>query len=838
MQVRTLDALDQGQSAIIGRISTMDRRTRRHIQDMGLTPLTPVTLERRAPMGDPIEISVRGYTLSLRLADARQIFLLTDEEAAKCKANASELDKTAAAKHKSGVYETDLESHNRAATIARFVTHSCGASCAGCKCGGACMTALKTPKLADDKSLKFALAGNPNCGKTTLFNAMTGAREYVGNRAGVTVEKKEGRIRGGGKDGVFALGHEATLVDLPGIYSLSPYSPEEMAARDHIINEKPDAIINIVDATNLERNLYLTLQLMELDRPMVIALNMMDEVRRNGGEIDCERLSFELGVPVVPISARTGEGIEELKASAKKLLAAAHTLYHNNLSTEPDDIYDAATRDAHRRLGELIGERAREKQLCEHWVEMKLLERDDDTLARLELTDGMRAEVEKTVAQFDAKSPFGDGEGHIADCRYRYIERVCAKAVKKDSSLGNKARSSKIDRLLTNKYLALPLFLLIMLSIFMLTFSTLGAFLRDSMGLLIDEVIAPYVGGLLLHAPQWLSSLMLEGIIAGVGGVVTFLPQIALLFLCLSILEDSGYMSRIAFIMDKPMRKIGLSGKSIIPLLMGFGCTVPAVMAARSLESERSRRVTIMLTPFMSCSAKLPVYGLIASAMFPRSSGLVIFALYIGGILVALLSGLLLKRAAAKEAQAPFVMELPPYRMPKFSDTLEHVWEKMKHFLEKAGSIIFVMSIVIWLLQSFDAGLNMVENPQNSLLSILGKAIAPIFTPLGFGTWQAAVALLTGIIAKEAIVSTLSLLYGFASTAGAATVAGALGPAFSGAAASFLTFVLLYTPCMAATTTIWRELGGGKRTLLLLLYQLTVAYLAAFAVYLIGSLII
>lgn len=756
----TLDMLAVGQSAYIGRLYTKNRRMRRHIQDMGLTPLTHVSVERRAPMGDPIEISVRGYTLSLRLEDAKHILLLTDEEAAKCEKDASALEKAAAMELKGNAHDsdTDIESHDRAATIAIFITHSCGESCAGCPSGAGCIMCSSNVKVSldDSKSLKLALAGNPNCGKTTLFNAMTGAKEYVGNRAGVTIEKKEGRIRSAGK-GAFMPGHEATLVDLPGIYSLSPYSPEEMAARDHIINEKPDAIINIVDATNLERNLYLTLQLMELERPMVIALNMMDEVKRNGGEIDCERLSFELGVPVVPISARTGEGIEELKASAKKLLAAAHTLYHSSLSTEPDDIYDAATHNAHHLLGAIIGERAREKGLPEHWAEMKLLERDEDTLERLGLPISTRAEVDKIAAQFDAKSPFGDGEGHIASCRYRYIERVCAKAVKKDGALGNKARSSRIDGLLTNKYLALPLFLLIMLAIFMLTFSSLGAFLSDAMALLIDGVISPYIGGLLSAAPLWLSSLVLNGVIAGVGGVITFLPQIALLFFCLSLLEDSGYMSRIAFIMDKPMRKIGLSGKSIIPLLMGFGCTVPAVMTARTLESERSRHMTIMLTPFMSCSAKLPVYGLIASAIFPRSSGLIIFALYLGGILAALLSGLLLKRAARKAIEAPFVMELPPYRMPKFSDTLEHVWEKMKHFLEKAGTIIFFMSIVIWLLQNFDLTLSVASSPENSILGHIGRLIAPIFAPLGFGTWQAAVALLTGIIAKEAIVSTLSL---------------------------------------------------------------------------------
>lgn len=846
MTRKTLDTLAIGQSAYIGRLNTSDKRMRRHIQDMGLTPLTRITVERRAPMGDPIEISVRGYTLSLRLADARQILLLLDDEAQKCLHDASELEKAAAMElsmnaHKS---DTDIESHNRAATIAQFVTHSCSASCKSCASSAGCLMCgvSRAPKVPpeDNKSLKLALAGNPNCGKTTLFNAMTGAKEYVGNRAGVTVEKKEGRIRSsaGVTDEAFTLGHEATLVDLPGIYSLSPYSPEEMAARDHIINEKPDAIINIVDASNLERNLYLTLQLMELERPMVIALNMMDEVRKNGGEIDAQTLSYELGVPVVPISARTGEGIEELKTSAKKLLTAAHTLYHDSLSTEPDDIYDAATHDAHHKLGELMGARAKEKCLPEHWAEMKLLEHDEDTLARLELTDMQRAKVDSIVSEFDAKSPFGDGEGHIASSRYRYIERVCAKAVKKDGSIGNKNRSNKIDALLTNKYLALPLFLLIMLAIFMLTFSTVGAYLSDAMALLIDEVISPYVGELIASAPAWLSSLVLDGVIAGVGGVITFLPQIALLFFCLSILEDSGYMSRIAFIMDKPMQKLGLSGKSIIPLLMGFGCTVPAVMAARTLEDERSRRATIMLTPFMSCSAKLPVYGLIASALFPRASWLVLFALYLGGILMALLSALLIKRTSLKNAQAPFVMELPPYRMPKFSDTLEHVWEKVKHFLEKAGTIIFFMSIVIWLLQNFDASLSMTATPENSLLGIFGKAIAPIFAPLGFGTWQAAVALLTGIIAKEAIVSTLSLLYGFSSTAGAATVAGALAPAFTGAAAaSFLTFVLLYTPCIAATTTIRRELGSGKRTAVMLIYQLITAYLAALIVYLAGSFI-
>ncbi len=835
---KTLADLHIGESGHVYAVATGDQRMRRHIVDMGITPGTQVRIIKAAPLGDPIEITLRGYSMSLRKADAASILLMEEDEHRRFH---EEVEKTRAA-HEASAHETlarekheshtDEEGHLRAAQLTGFILEQ--ESCCGREKDGFCPKEV----FGDHAPVRLALAGNPNCGKTTLFNAMTGSREYVGNWPGVTVEKKEGRIRtsaAGGKE-ICTHGHDMTLVDLPGIYSLSPYSMEEVVARDYIINEKPDAIINIVDGTNLERNLYLTVQLLELECPMIIALNMMDEVEKNGDSIDCERLALELGIPVVPISARTGQGIDSLIAGAQKLIHAVHSQFHEGFSIEPDDVYDDFTHIQHHRIGELVGEYAQKAKLPLHWTEIKLLEGDARVREALQLPPDVLKQVDGIVSAYAAANPVGDNESTVADSRYRYIESVTAKALTRAKKNTAVDRSAKIDAILTHKVLALPLFVLIMAGIFTLTFGTLGAYLTDAVGMLIDEGIVPFIRSLLAGAPGWFESLICDGILMGVGGVLTFLPQIALLFLCLSILEDSGYMSRIAFIMDKPMRRFGLSGKSFIPLLMGFGCTVPAAMGARTMDNERDRRITILLLPFMSCSAKLPVYGLLAGAFFPNHRGIVILSLYFIGIVLGILSGLLFKKTLFSGEEAPFVIELPPYRLPSLKNVLTHVWERVAHFLEKAGTIIFAMSVLLWFLQSFSFSFKMVEDAGESILGGLGALIAPLFKPLGYGTWQAAVALLTGIVAKEAVVSALAMFYGFSVSAESAVVGSALAGTFTPLAAySFLVFVLLYTPCMAAVATIRRELQSRKWTAFAVCYQIAVAYIASLLVYFIGS---
>ena len=861
MERKHLDMLKIGESARIRRVDISDEILLRKLTDMGLTPGTEVRLIKFAPMGDPMELHLRGYSLSLRKSDAAAIELMDeDEEKADIEREEKlrERNELAGKQLLKSVRHSDREdekAHRRAEELTSGILNvSC--SSGGCaSCHKDCVRAVfKTKENSEpdeidesNRPIRLALVGNPNCGKTTLFNAMTGEREYVGNWAGVTVEKKEGKVKSldtGGR--LNTDGHEMVLVDLPGIYSLSPFGMEERIARKYILTEKPDAIINIIDATNLERNLYLTVQLLELERPMVIALNMMDEVEKNGDRIDCEALSKELGIPVVPISARTGKGLGDLvsetrNVSAQILLHTAHAELHEGFHLEPDHLYDDYTHGMHHRIGELVEEYAHAAALPVHWVSIKLLEGDKPVLDALKLPESVQAEI-KAISDEYAKASghsFSSAASMLADNRYRYISEVSSKVLKRRNPLGTPTLSDKIDRVLTNKYLALPFFILIMAVVFTLTFSTVGAWLKGLMESLIFDIVIPAVDSALAYAsvPSWLSSLICGGILSGVGGVLTFLPEIAILFLLLSLLEDSGYMSRIAFIMDKPMRKLGLSGKSFIPLLMGFGCTVPAAMAARTMENMKDKRNTILLIPFMSCSAKLPVYALIAGAFFGKGQIWVVLSLYLGGIILAALFGLLFKKTLFRGNDAAFMMELPPYRLPKFKDTMLHVWERVKHFLLKAGTLILIMSVVVWLLMNFSFTLRPVgDDIQSSILGTLGTAIAVIFKPLGFGKWEAVVALLGGVVAKESIVSTLSVLVGTNLTAGSA--AAALSGLFTPLAAySFLVFASLYTPCVAALGTMRQELQSRKYMLFAVVFQLLVAYLAAFLVYSIGLLI-
>ncbi|MBO4848805.1 MAG: ferrous iron transport protein B [Clostridia bacterium] len=802
-------------------------------------------------MGDPLELELRGYSLSLRQEDARKIELMTEaeaEEALRAKAEAvqefmregrSLLEKTV---------DTDVEdasAHERAARLTEVLMG--GSSVCG-ECGkkrGKRAFDPETCACAKDPfpegPVRLALAGNPNCGKTTLFNAMTGSREYVGNFPGVTVEKKEGRIKTDG--GLCTMGHEMTLVDLPGIYSLSPYTMEEIVARRFIVDEKPDAIINIIDGTNLERNLYLTVQLLELERPMIIALNMMDEVEKRGDSIDCRRLSLELGIPVVPISARTGQGVKELVDQAQRLITAVHTQFHEGFRLEPDHLYDDFTHGIHHKLDDLIDEYAAKAGLPTHWAAMKLLEGDSPVMDRLALPREVRAKVGAAVNEYAtaSASPYTDNIALLSDSRYRYIEGVTAACVSRGKSRKKAEVSDRIDRVLTNKYFAIPIFLGIMAIVFLLTFGTLGAWMQKGMEWLIfDEAVPAFQRALeAARAPDWFISLVCDGIMRGVGGVLSFLPQIAVLFLCLSLLEDSGYMSRIAFMMDKPMRRFGLSGKSFIPLLMGFGCSVPAIMGTRTMENMKDKRNTILLIPFMSCSAKLPVYGLIAGAFFGGKAALVIIGLYAIGILLGIVSGLLFKKTLFRGNDAAFMIELPPYRLPKVKDTLLHVWERVKHFLTKAGTLIFAMSVVIWFLMRFDFSFRLLSDEQvgSSIIGTIGGFIAPIFRPMGYGTWMAAVALITGFVAKESVVSTLSILYGFAMGSGSAAYWAMTGGGFTARSAlAFLVFVLLYVPCVGATATLSKEIEGRRWTAFSIAYQLVIAYAASLATYLVTGL--
>ena len=658
----------------------------------------------------------------------------------------------------------------------------------------------------------FALVGNQNCGKTTLFNQLTGSNQHVGNFPGVTVERKSGTARSH---------KDCTIVDLPGIYAFRPYTDEEIVTRDFILDEKPDGIINIIDATNIERNLYLTLQLMELQTPMVLALNMMDEVRGNGGSVDVEALSQALGIPVVPISAVKNEGVQELMDTA------VQTAKQRHLPQVTDFCPFGPVHRCIHAVCHMIEDHAKEMGLPVRFAATKLIENDPILREKLQVHDNELEAMEHAVDQMEAECGL-DRNAALADMRYTFIEDVCAKTVVKCQESREHRRSERIDRVLTGKYSAIPVFLLVMMAIFYLTFNVIGKVLSDWLAMGIDWLTGVVDLGLTAYGINpVVHSLIVDGIFTGVGTVLSFLPIIVTLFFFLSILEDTGYMARVAFVMDQLLRKIGLSGRSIVPMLIGFGCSVPAIMATRTLSSERDRKMTILLTTFMSCSAKIPIYGVFSAAFFPRHAALVMIGLYVTGILVGILAAMVLDQTAFRGNPVPFVMELPNYRFPSLKSVLLLMWDKAKDFLERAFTVIFVATIVIWFLQTFDTRLNVVTDQTESLLAMIGALIAPIFTPLGFGDWRAATALISGFIAKESVVSTLGVLLGSASDVGAA-----LGTMFAPVTAvSFLVFTLLYTPCIAAITAVRRELGSGWKAAGVALLQCCVAWLTSFVVY-------
>lgn len=666
----------------------------------------------------------------------------------------------------------------------------------------------------------FALAGNQNCGKTTLFNQLTGSNQHVGNFPGVTVDQKIGEIRSV---------KNCSVVDLPGIYSIRPYTNEEIVTRDFILNEKPDGIINIVDATNIERNLYLTLQLLEMHIPMVLALNMMDEVRGNGGSIDYGQMSEELGIPVIPISAAKDEGIEDL------IKAAVEVGKKKILPKVMDFCEQGAVHRCIHAVSHQVEDHAANIGMSPRFAATKIVENDEDIINKLELSQNELEMMEHSIEEMEKDCGL-DRNAALADMRYTFIEKVCNKTVKKCHESKEHIRSMKIDRVLTDKYLAIPMFLLIMFAIFWLTFNVIGSFLSDLLTMGIDAFTAMCDRALTAYGMNpVVHSLLIDGVFAGVGSVLSFLPIIVVLFFFLSILEDSGYMARVAFVMDKPLRKIGLSGRSFVPMLIGFGCTVPAVMATRTLSSERDRNMTIMLTPFMSCSAKIPIYTVFAAAFFPGKEALVMILLYAAGIIVGIISALVLNHMAFRGNPIPFVMELPNYRFPSAKSVFQLMWDKAKDFIQRAFTVIFVATIIIWFLQTFDTRLNVVADSGNSLLALVGRWIAPVFAPLGFSDWRVSTALITGFTAKEAVVSTLSVLTGTATS----NLSAVLSSMFSGlSVVSFLVFTLLYTPCVAAIAAVKREMGSGAKAALVVVLQCLVAWTVALLVYQVGGLLL
>ena len=779
----TLKDLPIGKTATVTTVGG-EGALRQHFLDMGLIPKADVTMVKFAPMGDPVEVRIHGYELTLRLADAEKI----------------EIDKI-----------RDTITEPMRPQDARPIFHP------GLGEGGKYHVQTGEP-LPPGETLTFALAGNQNCGKTTLFNQLTGSNQHVGNFPGVTVDRKDGAIRG----------VENTLVtDLPGIYSMSPYSSEELVTRRFVLDEHPRGIINIVDATNIERNLYLTMQLMELDVPMVLALNMMDEVRQNGGSVRVNEMEEMLGIPVVPISAAKNEGIEEL------IDHAVHVAKYREAPGRQDfcDVNDhngAVHRCLHGIMS-LIEDHAHDAGIPVRFAASKLAEGDQLVLDRLNLDQNEKETLEHIITQMEKERGL-DRAAAIADMRFSFIQKVCGAAVVKPKESREHARSVAIDRILTGKYTAIPAFIGIMGLVFWLTFNVIGAFLSSlldmGIGALTDIVDR---GMTAANVNPVLHSLVIDGIFTGVGSVLSFLPVIVTLFFFLSMLEDSGYMARVAFVMDKLLRKIGLSGRSVVPMLIGFGCTVPGVMASRTLPSERDRKMTILLTPFMSCSAKLPIYSFFAAAFFPGKGALVMVILYFTGILVGILMALLMRGTMFKGEAVPFVMELPNYRMPGAKNVAQLLWEKAKDFLQRAFTVIFVATIIIWFLQTFDLRFNIVSDSKDSILAVVAGWIAPIFAPLGFGDWRISTALITGFMAKESVVSTLTVLFG-----SSAAVASLLTPL---SAVSLLVFCLLYTPCVAAIASVKRELGG-KWAAGVVIGQCVIAWLMAGLVYGVGSLFI
>lgn len=778
----TIKDLPAGKSATILKVGG-EAALRQHFLDMGLIQGAEVTVIKYAPMGDPVELRIHSYELTIRLSDAEKIevsepYNIEDKTTDTVKVN--DIIKEHPGLGEGGKYH-DKESEN---------------------------------PLPDDEKLTFALVGNQNCGKTTLFNVLTGSNQHIGNFPGVTVDRKDGVIKG----------YPDTLItDLPGIYSMSPYSSEEIVTREFLLMDKPKGIINILDATNIERNLYLSMQLMELGIPMVIALNMMDEVRVNGGSVRINAIEELLGVPVIPISAAKGEGIEEL---------VSHAIHVAKYQEKPQ-ISDFCSKDSavHRCIHgimSLISDHADKAGYPERFAASKVVEGDSLVLKHLELEQNEKEMIEHIIVQMEEECGM-DRASAIADMRFAYIEDVCKNTVVKPRESKERIRSQKIDKLLTGKYTGIPMFIAIMGLVFYLTFNVIGAALSNVLDILITFVTNG-VDNLLtaMNVNSVLHALIIDGIFNGVGSVLSFLPIIVTLFFFLSILEDSGYMARVAFIMDKLLRKLGLSGRSIVPMLIGFGCSVPGVMASRTLSSERDRRMTVLLTPFMSCSAKVPIYAFFSAAFFPHYAALVMIGMYFIGIIVGIIMAFIFKKTLFKGEPVPFVMELPNYRMPGAKNVVHLLWEKAKDFLQKAFSIIFIATILIWFMQNFDIRLNVVADSRQSILAVLAGMITPLFKPLGFGDWRLVTAILTGVMAKESVVSTISILFG--STIEMVSVISAAG------AMSFLVFCLLYTPCVAAIASVKKELGG-KWAAYVVVIQCVVAWIAALITYIIAGIL-
>lgn len=775
----TIKDLKEGQSATICTVGG-DGALRQHFLDMGVIPGIEVKLIKYAPMGDPLEIRIHDYELTLRLADAEQIEV-SDKKSDEDEHRKDNKKDKALVEHpglgEGGKYHVKADEH----------------------------------PLPKDEILTFALVGNQNCGKTTLFNQLTGSNQHVGNFPGVTVDRKEGMIKGY---------PDTRVTDLPGVYSLSPYSSEEIVTRQFVFDEKPKGIINIVDATNIERNLYLTMQLMELDIPMVLALNMMDEVRENGGSIRINQLESMLGIPVIPISAIKNQGVDELIEHAVHVARYQERPGRQDFC-DPEDHGGSVHRCLHGIM-HLIEDHAENAGIPVRFAAAKVAEGDAEMEKSLHLEQNETEMIEHIVSQMEEERGI-DRAAAIADMRFDFIQRICRQTVVKPAESKERIRSRRIDAVLTGKYTAIPTFILIMGAVFFLTFNVIGAVLQnllekgiDYLTAQMDQLLTAWSVNTVLH------SLVIDGIFKGVGSVLSFLPIIVVLFLFLSLLEDSGYMARVAFVMDKPLRKIGLSGRSIVPMLVGFGCTVPGIMASRTLPSERDRKMTILLTPFMSCSAKLPIYAFFATAFFPKYKVLVMVGLYVVGILIGILVALIIRKTLFKGEAVPFVMELPNYRMPALKNVLQLLWEKAKDFLQRAFTVIFVATIVIWFLQSFDLHFNLTADSQNSILAVVAGLIAPVFAPLGFGDWRISTALISGFMAKESVVSTLSVLTGSMDV-----IHKILTPA---SALSLLIFCLLYTPCVAAVSSVKRELGS-KWALVVVVGQCVVAWIMAALVY-------
>lgn len=775
----TIKDLKEGQSATICTVGG-DGALRQHFLDMGVIPGIEVKLIKYAPMGDPLEIRIHDYELTLRLADAEQIEV-SDKKSDEDEHRKDNKKDKALVEHpglgEGGKYHVKADEH----------------------------------PLPKDEILTFALVGNQNCGKTTLFNQLTGSNQHVGNFPGVTVDRKEGMIKGY---------PDTRVTDLPGVYSLSPYSSEEIVTRQFVFDEKPKGIINIVDATNIERNLYLTMQLMELDIPMVLALNMMDEVRENGGSIRINQLESMLGIPVIPISAIKNQGVDELIEHAVHVARYQERPGRQDFC-DPEDHGGSVHRCLHGIM-HLIEDHAENAGIPVRFAAAKVAEGDAEMEKSLHLEQNETEMIEHIASQMEEERGI-DRAAAIADMRFDFIQRICRQTVVKPAESKERIRSRKIDAVLTGKYTAIPTFILIMGAVFFLTFNVIGAVLQnllekgiDYLTAQVDQLLTAWSVNTVLH------SLVIDGIFKGVGSVLSFLPIIVVLFLFLSLLEDSGYMARVAFVMDKPLRKIGLSGRSIVPMLVGFGCTVPGIMASRTLPSERDRKMTILLTPFMSCSAKLPIYAFFATAFFPKYKALVMVGLYVVGILIGILVALIIRKTLFKGEAVPFVMELPNYRMPALKNVLQLLWEKAKDFLQRAFTVIFVATIVIWFLQSFDLHFNLTADSQNSILAVVAGLIAPVFAPLGFGDWRISTALISGFMAKESVVSTLSVLTGSMDV-----IHKILTPA---SALSLLIFCLLYTPCVAAVSSVKRELGS-KWALVVVVGQCVVAWIMAALVY-------